>query len=196
MEQKEQLRRAIKERLLRLSENDRRVESQVIVRSLRDLIKNRDLRSTVAAYFPYVDEPDIRPLMTELLEQKNVVCMPKVEANHLVMYRISSLEHIERNPVTNIPEPTQGSPIDVATIDIVIVPGRAFSKGGARLGRGSGGYDRWIRETRRKNPSPLCIGVCFECQLLSDIPIETHDERVDTVVTASKMYGRMAADRA
>lgn len=180
MEEKAVLRRAIKERLTRLSENDRRVESQVIIRELRKLCMKA---TTIAAYSPYLDEPNITPLIEEWLEQKKVICLGKNSGNRMVMHSISSLDDVARNPVTNIPEPTSNSPIDEKTIDIVIVPGRAFTKDGVRMGRGNGGYDIWIRAQRKRNPLTRFIGICFDSQILQEIPIEEHDERVDRVVT-------------
>ncbi len=165
-----------------MSENDRRVESQILVRELRKKLTGS--AGPVALYSPYLDEPDLRPLITEFLEQKNVICMPKVENNHLSMHRIKSLEDVARNSETNILEPIQSSPIDEATISSVIVPGRAFTRHGVRLGRGNGGYDRWICEQRKRNPTTKYIGVCFECQIMQEIPTETHDERLDEILTA------------
>lgn len=188
MEAKTELRRAIKERLGRLAENDRRVESQIIVRELRKLIP-KDAR-IVAAYSPYLDEPDIAPLVTELLEQKNVICMGKVEGNRMVMHRIRSLADVRRNPVTNILEPRESAPVDESAVDIAIVPGRAFTENGERLGRGNGGYDRWISDQRKRQPETLMIGVCFGCQILQAIPMEPHDESVDVVLTATKLFRR------
>lgn len=183
MEAKAELRRAIKERLSRMTENDRRVESQIIVRELRKRMPTAP--ATIAAYFPYMDEPDIKPLLTELLEQKNVICMGKVEGNHMVMHRIRSLEDIGRHPVTNIVEPIKNDPMTESTISFAIVPGRAFTREGLRMGRGNGGYDRWIDEQMTRNPSMMTIGVCFDCQLLQELPMEPHDRPVDAVLTAT-----------
>ncbi len=183
MEAKAELRRAIKERLSRMTENDRRVESQIIVRELKKRMPTAP--AVIAAYFPYMDEPDIKPLLTELLEQKNVICMGKVEGNHMVMHRIQSLNDIGRNPITNIVEPMTNDPMNESTISFAIVPGRAFTREGLRMGRGNGGFDRWIDEQIKRNPEMKTVGVCFDCQLLQELPMEPHDRPVDTVLTAT-----------
>lgn len=182
MEAKTSLRLAIKERLARMSEAERRVESQVIVRTLDPLLTGK---KTIAVYMPYIDEPNIRPIILQLLKQKNVVCMPKVDGLRMSMHRIYSLEDVGRNPKTNIVEPTDPAPIDESSVDIVIVPGRAFTKEGQRLGRGNGGYDRWITQQKKRNTKTMYIGVCFECQLLTELPVEGHDERVNSVITSN-----------
>ncbi len=174
----------MKERLARLTQNDRRVESQVIIRELKKILIDA---SVIAAYHAYADEPDLTLLLTELLEQKNVICMPKAGSHGMTMHSISSLEEMARNPVTNIPEPVDDAPIDEATIDVVLVPGRAFTRDGKRLGRGNGGYDLWISEQRKRNSRTRFIGVCFDCQIVQDIPMEAHDERVDRVIAPTKV---------
>lgn len=183
MEAKAELRRTIKERLSQMTENDRRIESQIIVQEL--MKRMPETPSVIAAYSPYVDEPDIRPLLTKLLEQKNVICMGKIEAQRMIMHRVRSFDDIGRNPVTNILEPTVNDPVDESTITLAIIPGRAFTRQGQRMGRGKGGYDRWLAEQSTKNPMMKTIGVCFDCQLLPELPIEPHDRLVDAVLTST-----------
>jgi 5-formyltetrahydrofolate cyclo-ligase len=184
---KSELRLAIRDRLKKMSDNDRRVESQVIVRELKKILTSA---RTVAVYMPYLDEPDIRPLITDLLAEKIVICLPKAAPHGMAMHRIQSLEEVQRNPITNIPEAIENAPLDEKTIDVVLVPGRAFTPGCERLGRGNGGYDRWISDQRKKNPRTQMIGLAFECQILQDITIEPHDEKLDAVLTSTKVYRR------
>ena len=64
------------------------------------------------------------------------------------------------------------SPIDPAAIDIVIVPGLAFTRDGRRLGQGGGFYDRFLAQLPADCTT---IGVGFAEQLLDDLPVEPHD---------------------
>lgn len=66
------------------------------------------------------------------------------------------------------------------TIDCAIVPGVAFSRGGARLGYGGGYYDRFLNE---KAPQACRIAATFACQIMEDIPVEAHDVRMHRIVT-------------
>jgi 5-formyltetrahydrofolate cyclo-ligase len=63
--------------------------------------------------------------------------------------------------------------------DLVLVPGLAFDATGARLGRGKGFYDRWLAA----NAAVPALGVCFKCQILETLPLESHDTRVNAIVT-------------
>ena len=168
-----------------MSENDRRVESQVIVRELEKLTKDAKV---LCAYLPYSDEPDIRPLLASRLKNGKTVGIPKQMNNGLKMYAIESLEDIGKNATTNLPEPPSDEPIEESTIDFVIIPGRAFTKTGIRLGRGNGGYDRWIEILKKTNPSAKLIGVCFESQIVQEIPVEPHDQPMDIVLTPTKIF--------
>ncbi|CAN5795918.1 hypothetical protein BH20ACT4_BH20ACT4_14390 [soil metagenome] len=70
--------------------------------------------------------------------------------------------------------------IDPQVLDVVVVPGLAFTPDGRRLGQGGGHYDRLIA---RLGPHCLAIGVCYAEQLLEELPTEAHDRTVDVVVT-------------
>ena len=74
-------------------------------------------------------------------------------------------------------------------IDVIIVPGLAFDRQGGRLGYGSGFYDRFIEHYEKRGlPHPLKLGVCFETQLLDDVPMEQHDLRVDRIITEAGVH--------
>lgn len=64
--------------------------------------------------------------------------------------------------------------------DVIVVPGLAFTAGGARLGQGGGWYDRLLADVR---PDCVTVGVCFAEQLVDVLPIEPHDVPVRVVVT-------------
>ena len=63
-------------------------------------------------------------------------------------------------------------------IDLLIVPGMAFTREGARLGRGKGYYDRYLAQSALH---ACCIGVCFAHQLVADLPVEPHDRSMEVV---------------
>ena len=65
--------------------------------------------------------------------------------------------------------------VDPASLDVVVVPGLAFTPDGRRLGQGGGHYDRFLRQLR---PGCLTIGAAFAEQIVDDLPHEDHDERV------------------
>lgn len=69
---------------------------------------------------------------------------------------------------------------DPGSIDVVIVPGLAFTAHGHRLGQGGGWYDRFLPRLRA---DATIVGVGFAPQIVDELPTEPHDVRMDRVVT-------------
>ena len=62
--------------------------------------------------------------------------------------------------------------MDPRALDVVVVPGLAFTPDGRRLGQGGGHYDRFLPRLR---PDCVTIGACFAEQVVADLPTEPHD---------------------
>lgn len=84
------------------------------------------------------------------------------------------------------PSPTAAPPVDPQAIDVVVVPGVAFTAAGHRLGQGGGWYDRVLLGVRA---DALTLGVCFAAQLVDELPVEAHDVVLDAVVTEAGVAG-------
>lgn len=91
-----------------------------------------------------------------------------------------SEQEMQKDFGVNILCPPKGG--QIVTPDILIVPGRAFSLNGDRLGRGKGFYDRFLNDYKY-----LTIGVCLEAQIKDFIVTEEHDHRVDYIVTEKRV---------
>ena len=63
-------------------------------------------------------------------------------------------------------------------IDLLIVPGLAFTKAGYRLGFGGGYFDRFL-----KGFSGNTLSLAFSEQMISEFPIEDHDVPVSKIIT-------------
>ena len=127
-------------------------------------------------------EPDTRHLIETFAARGIALSVPKIitrRAMHAV--RFPGWAALRLGPL-GIPAP---SAIDAADepIDVVIVPGLAFSLAGYRLGYGAGFYDRWLA----KHPLPLRVGLCGDAELVADLPTEPHDIPVDVVVTDGRV---------
>ena len=70
-------------------------------------------------------------------------------------------------------------------LDLVIVPGVAFSREGGRMGNGQGYYDRLLSNVRA---DCKLIGLCYESQLFDDLIVSPHDVFMDKVVTERATY--------
>jgi 5-formyltetrahydrofolate cyclo-ligase len=70
---------------------------------------------------------------------------------------------------------------ELRNIDMVVVPGVAFTADGHRLGQGGGWYDRFLADV---GDETVTIGVCFAEQVVSAVPQEPHDISVRHVISA------------
>ena len=66
---------------------------------------------------------------------------------------------------------------------VCIVPGIAFGKNGERLGYGKGYYDRFLETFKGKT-----VALSFEECLSNDIPMESHDKKINYLFTDKKIY--------
>lgn len=76
-------------------------------------------------------------------------------------------------------------PTPVLMPDILFVPLLGFTENGDRLGQGGGHYDRWLAA----HPGTIAIGMGWDCQLVDDLPVEAHDQRMTAIVTPTRLYG-------
>jgi 5-formyltetrahydrofolate cyclo-ligase len=75
-------------------------------------------------------------------------------------------------------------------IDVVLVPGLAFSIDGRRLGRGAGYYDRFLAGLDAAK-----VALTTSDRIRDDLPLEPHDVRVDWIATETGVYpARGASD--
>lgn len=70
--------------------------------------------------------------------------------------------------------------VDPLTIDLVVAPGLSFDRRGGRLGRGAGFYDRFLAGLRA-----VRVGLCFDEQVVDQVPTDPGDERMHCVVSPS-----------
>ena len=157
--------------------------SNIICQKLMKMNKITKAES-VHVYYPINNEVDIRNLIEFLWWNNKKVIMPKAnfKTRELVNYYVISFGQLEETRF-GLHEPRENSPLQLGSPDVVIVPGVAFSSSRYRLGYGGGFYDRFL-----ENIDSYKIGVAFEAQLLSDLPHQNHDQRLDLIVTEVNNY--------
>ena len=178
------LRQRIKERLSRQTDTERHAESRSICRRILESLPPAPI--TICAYYPLKDEADTRPIMEALLKRGDAVFLPRFEGK-LVFRRLQKMDDLAPGE-WKIPEPPDDAEeLDPALLDIALIPARAYTKNGERLGRGNGGYDLWIASQRKANAKSQFWGIALESQIVDSVPMEAHDAKVDAIVTARGM---------
>jgi 5-formyltetrahydrofolate cyclo-ligase len=112
-----------------------------------------------------------------LISGKRVI-LPKVTGKDLALFEIRDFEKDVSPGAWGIPEPVASRPIDLAEIDLIIVPGVAFDDRGNRLGYGAGFYDKLLPAFTKTT-----VALAFELQIVPQIHADPHDVPVKKIVT-------------
>ena len=164
------------------------------MRQVCELVDDRELRSidlwtqlaalpeyraasTVMAFASMSTEPDTDGLFARLARDGKTLVLPRIETDGDRIVPVVAGDAF-RDGRWGIREPL-GEPCDPASIDVVVVPGVAFTLAGARLGHGKAYYDRFLPTTRAAT-----VGVCFSEQLLDELSTEPHDVLMQHVLHA------------
>jgi 5-formyltetrahydrofolate cyclo-ligase len=154
-----------------------RTWSEDIVRHLRDHLSGE--RGRIAVFLPLADEPNIMPLLQELLAAGRPLAAPAVDAEDRWHWRIlDSLDTLL--PAASGTRQPDSAILDGRDLERILVPCRAFSSSGVRLGRGGGIYDRLLAGL-----PAVKTAVVFRSQLRSSLPVETHDVRLEEWIDES-----------
>jgi 5-formyltetrahydrofolate cyclo-ligase len=179
-EEKESLRQELKRRLRGMSVAERELASERL-RGKLAVSPAFSCAEHILLFAALPSEPDLLPLVREYADQK-CFYFPRVTPDGLTLHRVHAVEELVVRG--KIREPVEGTAAaSLAQIQLILVPGLAFSReDGARLGRGGGYYDRLLADPYCQ---ALALGVCFQVQLVKHIPQEPHDHGVMGVYTES-----------
>lgn len=145
---------------------------------------------TIAAYWPIQNEPDLLPLLRQLVNDYSyTVCMPVViEKDQALQFNVwqpdGDMQQDEYGIMYPV-GPTAPNP------DIMLVPTLGFTRNGDRIGYGGGYYDRTIQKLKQNNANCITIGVAWSCNDINNaayshlLPYEpqAHDQQLDAIIT-------------
>lgn len=178
---KDAFRRSIRERLKAVPDGTLRRWSDLLVERLKARTDLWETPGTVALFGGLRNEPDLVSAFLPWLRERGWrTVFFAVEGTQLIPIEVQSVADLKRGPL-GVWEPAGGTPVTLADLDVILVPGLAFAlRDGVRLGRGGGYYDRLLANPEIR---ARLVGVAFHIQLLPDLPCEEHDVRVPDLVT-------------
>ena len=141
----------------------------------------RDAR-VIFIFVSFRSEVDTHRIIRKALEDGKTVGVPKVLSKEkgISVCRIESMSDLEEG-YFGVLEPKEGCPlIPAEEIDLIALPGAAFDRDGGRIGYGGGFYDKYLSETAAAAKK---IALAYKMQVLSSVPMEDTDIRVDDIVT-------------
>lgn len=139
------------------------------------------------------DEVETEPILRQALDTGKTCYIPRYNSNsnHMDMVRLHTWQEYQSLPVTKwkIKQPLLDELCETALasggLDLILIPGLAFTKQGHRLGRGRGYYDTYLTKYRASlSLAPTTIALAFNEQILPEIPTEETDVPIDIVLYA------------
>ncbi|MGP7816241.1 5-formyltetrahydrofolate cyclo-ligase [Niallia sp. 01092] len=186
-EKKTALREQLKAELQTINKNFHEQLSQQIAENLykdSSFIQANSIGITISNY-PEVNTYSIIRTCWQLGKTVSVPkCLPKTK--EMIFRKIETFEQLEKvysnlyEPVEHITEAT-----DHHEMDLLIVPGLAYTKSGYRIGFGGGYYDRYLQKY-----SGITVSLAFQKQIVEKLPIEPHDQPVSKIITENKVYSK------
>jgi 5-formyltetrahydrofolate cyclo-ligase len=175
---KRALRRAVLAERDALPADERSPGSEAIAERFLELPEVADAR-TVMAFWSFGSEVDTAPLIAGLRSRGTTVALPRVEGTEVVPV-VAAPGAAMTETSFGAMEPVGGRVLDVAELDLVVVPGVAFDRTCDRVGYGGGYYDRLLGMRRE---GAAAIAVAFALQIVERVPTGAIDRRIDGVVT-------------
>ncbi len=160
------------------SDAEKSEESRWIVQAIRSFDPFRTAKK-VAAFYPLPSEPDIRPVLKQLAEEKRLLLPLTGENGQMEFVEIQDLEKDLHEGRFHVREPGKSQPVYSGEIPLALVPGRRFSRDGGRHGHGKGYYDRFLA----RHPETLKCGIAFSAQVSGkNLERKPHDILMNYIV--------------
>lgn len=156
-----------------------------LYQNLKQIIDFKNIKR-ISTYMAKDNEVQTDLLIKDALEQDINIIIPVLKSNYQLCFtEINKFTTFHHNKL-GILEPTKEcinytSGIDV---DLVIVPGIVWNHNGHRIGYGSGYYDKYINLL---NKNINIVGLSYEFQIFTNIPIEKYDMSVNKIVTENQI---------
>ena len=180
---KDEIRKQILEKRSNLSLEEVDKKSELIIKNLSPYLKNAqnimifmDMKNEVRITKLIELYPEKNFFISKIVNSKNrEMKINKYNENELVLHKFGYYES------------SSDDFYDEKILDIVIVPALAFDSSKNRIGFGGGYYDTFLNKVREKNKNTLFIGVCYDFQMIEEVPIERHDITLDLVINESEV---------
>ena len=185
IEEKKQLRSLLRTRRRGLSPQEVTESSRLVTQRLLTFAPFRQA-STVVLYNADENEVITEAIWQAAVRQGQAVYYPRITEDK------ADLEFVRRHPGEQLVlgtfniliPPGNELLLGMQPSDLVLTPGVGFDEKGHRLGRGKGYYDRAFRGVLA---DALRVALAYELQMVSAVPSGPEDERVQWIVTESRL---------
>jgi 5-formyltetrahydrofolate cyclo-ligase len=184
-ETKDEIRNIFREKRTKISDRARKLKNRDITKNFYANISIKP-KSVIAGYIPFGSEVDISLLLEMYEDDGHTLCLPCVDEKDspMVFRKYKKGVELVTNKNLKIQEPPEH--FEEVIPNLIITPLVAFDSSGSRLGMGAGYYDRTFDYLNGFNDF-IAVGVAFAVQQTEYIKRETHDFKMDAVVTEEKV---------
>ncbi|HGR0371887.1 TPA: 5-formyltetrahydrofolate cyclo-ligase [Streptococcus pneumoniae] len=130
----------------------------------------------IATYLSFSHEFQTRELIEQALKDGKRVLTPKTYPKGRMDFVVYDLQQLVKTSFGLLEPQGDLEVVDVSKIDLIHVPGLAFTTKGYRIGYGGGYYDRYLEHF-----SGRALSTIYPCQIQDFIP-ENHDIPVQEVL--------------
>ena len=150
-----------------------------LIQNFYTWIEGRSIRS-IGSYWALPLEAPTRGLLESLKSREVSLGLPRLEGDKIVyhMWHVGQPLHSGNYGLL---EPFPTAPTCMP--DVYIIPLVAFDQQGHRLGYGKGHFDRYLE----LHPQVQTVGWAFDCQEVTKIEAEPHDQPLDVVITPTRI---------
>jgi 5-formyltetrahydrofolate cyclo-ligase len=139
---------------------------------------------SIIVYSPIHQEVDTELIVRSAWESGKRVAFPVVVGHELVFREVQDISSLQRGAFGILePCPTGRIAMPEET-DILVLPGIAFDLNGHRIGYGKGYYDKTLH---RIEGHGKIVGLCYDFQLVDEILGESHDVKMDLIITDKRV---------
>lgn len=175
---KKELRKKIREQKRAMTEEQIESASKKLAQMFLTSESYRNA-NTIYGYLPYNQEVRTVPMLERALADGKKVAVPKVYGDEMKFIYLTDLTQVAEG-YAGIPEPIADGPVAEDLTALVLMPGLAFDLEGHRIGYGGGFYDKFLNA----EPNHPTIALCYDFQMVAQLPTEEFDVPVDCVLWA------------
>lgn len=173
-----ELRKKAKALLSKISSSDFDKWNNSLSKHFINFLRNENSENKIIGGFaPILHEP----VWSLDLTSKSRTAFPSFDRQ--MLFRFASFEELEKRTDFGVEILGPKEKAEEVVPDVLLVPGLGFSLKGERLGRGKGFYDRYLESFKG-----IKVGICYECQISTELPTEAHDQKVNFIITEKNIY--------
>ena len=184
MEEKILLRKQMRTRRKSLTEFEREIFSNEIIKKFLSLSIYKN-SAIIMAYVSTPEEVQLQKIFVDAFNNKKILAVPfitgKGEMQAVEVPNFDALE-IGAFGILTVKESLRKI-IQPEKLNCIIVPGAAFDLNFNRLGLGGGYYDKFLpRAVQAKK-----IALAYDFQIVNAVAVEPHDFKVDMIISEKRI---------